>query len=94
MKHFVLLFGLIMAQILGLQAQGNIYFHKDGHTQSWELNEVDSLTYLKPTSEVILPKSLTLASGTHGRLGVSVFVEIDISLCLQTKDLRHNQAKK
>ena len=68
MKHFVLLFGLIMAQILGLQAQGNIYFHKDGHTQSWELNEVDSLTYLKPTSEVILPKSLTLASGTHGRL--------------------------
>ena len=68
MKHFVLLFGLIMVQILGLQAQGNIYFHKDGHTLSWKLNEADSLTYLKPASEVILPKSLTIAAGTHSRL--------------------------
>ena len=68
MKHVVLLFGLILAQIVGLQAQDKIYFHKDRHTQSWELTEVDSVTYLKPAGEVTIPKSLTLEGGTKVKL--------------------------
>lgn len=63
MKHVVLLFGLILTQIVGLQAQSKIYFHKDGTAHSWHLSELDSITYIKPTAEVTLPKSLTLPAG-------------------------------
>lgn len=68
MKHVVLLFGLILTQIVGLQAQSKIYFHKDGTAHSWHLSELDSITYIKPTAEVTLPKSLTLAGGTKVKL--------------------------
>ena len=63
MKHVVLLFGLILTQIVGLQAQSKIYFHKDGTAHSWHLSELDSITYIKPAEEVTLPKSLTLPAG-------------------------------
>ena len=47
----------------------NAHFHfKDGLKQTWSLTEIDSVTYLKPGAEVILPASCTVQAGTNSQL--------------------------
>jgi uncharacterized protein YjdB len=40
----------------------------NGMHQHWDMASIDSITYLKPTSEIIIPEACTLQAGKSARI--------------------------
>ena len=63
MKKLLLLLCLSLVTA-SLFAQTNAHMYlSNGMHQHWDMASIDSITYLRPTSEIILPEACTLQAG-------------------------------
>lgn len=53
-------------------AQNAHFYLKDGIQLTWELSTIDSITYVKPTAEIVLPASVTIKKGTNAKFSYMV----------------------
>lgn len=69
-RLFILLFawGLIATCL----AQDAHFYLKDGVQLSWDLSTIDSITYVKPEAEVVLPASCTIKKGSKAKFSYMV----------------------
>lgn len=68
MKKLLLLLCLSLVTA-SLFAQTNAHMYlSNGMHQHWDMASIDSITYLKPTSEIIIPEACTLQAGKSARI--------------------------
>ena len=68
MKKLLLLLCLSLVTA-SLFAQTNAHMYlSNGMHQHWDMASIDSITYLRPTSEIILPEACTLQAGKSARI--------------------------
>ena len=69
-RLFILLFawGLIATCL----AQDAHFYLKDGVQLTWDLSTIDSITYVKPEAEVVLPASCTIKKGSKAKFSYMV----------------------
>ena len=68
MKKLLFLLSIVLCFCSVVMAQDAHFYFKDGIKQTWSLTEIDSVTYLKPWTEVTLPASCTVQAGTSSKL--------------------------
>ena len=68
MKKTLLLLSITLCFCsIGMAQNAHLYL-KDGVKETLDLSTVDSITYLKPEAEIILPTSCTIEAGTNAKL--------------------------
>ena len=69
-RLFILLFAMGCLSIC--LAQDAHFYLKDGVQLSWDLSTIDSITYVKPEAEVVLPASCTIKKGSKAKFSYIV----------------------